>query len=56
MAQLGAGRGKRGRFLGREERLPDRPFPIMELGTSAKMLSIVPLVAGGGRFETGAGL
>jgi isocitrate dehydrogenase len=30
-------------------------FPIMELGTSAKMLSIVPLVAGGGLFETGAG-
>jgi isocitrate dehydrogenase len=30
-------------------------FPIMELGTSAKMLSIVPLLAGGGMFETGAG-
>jgi isocitrate dehydrogenase len=30
-------------------------FPIMELGTSAKMLSIVPLVSGGGLFETGAG-
>ncbi|MGO1948535.1 MAG: NADP-dependent isocitrate dehydrogenase [Mycobacteriaceae bacterium] len=30
-------------------------FPIMELGTSAKMLSIVPLIAGGGLFETGAG-
>jgi len=30
-------------------------FPIMELGTSAKMLSIVPLIAGGGMFETGAG-
>ncbi|CAM3863792.1 NADP-dependent isocitrate dehydrogenase [Kerstersia gyiorum] len=30
-------------------------FPIMELGTSAKMLSIVPLMAGGGMFETGAG-
>ncbi len=30
-------------------------FPIMELGTSAKMLSIVPLLAGGGLFETGAG-
>jgi len=30
-------------------------FPILELGTSAKMLSIVPLVAGGGLFETGAG-
>ncbi|MFY0182713.1 NADP-dependent isocitrate dehydrogenase [Stenotrophomonas sp. PUT21] len=30
-------------------------FPIMELGTSAKMLSIVPLMAGGGLFETGAG-
>ena len=30
-------------------------FPIMELGTSAKMLSIVPLMAGGGMYETGAG-
>ncbi|MGZ3410169.1 MAG: NADP-dependent isocitrate dehydrogenase [Xanthobacteraceae bacterium] len=30
-------------------------FPIMELGTSSKMLSIVPLLAGGGMFETGAG-
>ncbi len=30
-------------------------FPIMELGTSAKMLSIVPLINGGGLFETGAG-
>ncbi len=30
-------------------------FPIMELGTSAKMLSIVPLIAGGAMFETGAG-
>jgi len=30
-------------------------FPIIELGTSAKMLSIVPLLAGGGMFETGAG-
>jgi isocitrate dehydrogenase len=30
-------------------------FPILELGTSAKMLSIVPLIAGGGMFETGAG-
>ncbi|MDQ3038717.1 MAG: NADP-dependent isocitrate dehydrogenase, partial [Pseudomonadota bacterium] len=30
-------------------------FPIVELGTSAKMLSIVPLMAGGGLFETGAG-
>ncbi len=30
-------------------------FPIMELGTSAKMLSIVPLMSGGGLFETGAG-
>ncbi|AGP31462.1 NADP-dependent isocitrate dehydrogenase [Corynebacterium terpenotabidum] len=30
-------------------------FPIMELGTSAKMLSVVPLIAGGGLFETGAG-
>jgi len=30
-------------------------FPIMELGTSAKMLSIVPLIDGGGMFETGAG-
>ena len=30
-------------------------FPIMELGTSAKMLSIVPLMAGGAMFETGAG-
>lgn len=30
-------------------------FPIMEVGTSAKMLSVVPLMAGGGLFETGAG-
>src|SRR5205814_4156146 len=30
-------------------------FPILELGTSAKMQSIVPLMAGGGLFETGAG-
>jgi isocitrate dehydrogenase len=30
-------------------------FPIMELGTSAKMLSVVPLMAGGGMYETGAG-
>mmetsp|Transcript_636 Transcript_636/g.1949 ORF Transcript_636/g.1949 Transcript_636/m.1949 type:complete len:887 (-) Transcript_636:248-2908(-) len=30
-------------------------FPILELGTSAKMLSVVPLLAGGGMFETGAG-
>jgi isocitrate dehydrogenase len=30
-------------------------FPIMELGTSAKMLSIVPMLAGGGMYETGAG-
>jgi isocitrate dehydrogenase len=30
-------------------------FPIMELGTSAKLLSIVPLMAGGGMYETGAG-
>ncbi|MEU8934794.1 NADP-dependent isocitrate dehydrogenase [Streptomyces sp. NPDC048409] len=30
-------------------------FPVLELGTSAKMLSIVPLMAGGGLFETGAG-
>jgi isocitrate dehydrogenase len=30
-------------------------FPILELGTSAKMLSIVPLISGGGLFETGAG-
>merc|ERR1719162_2231497 len=30
-------------------------FPIIELGTSAKMLSIVPLIAGGGMYETGAG-
>jgi len=30
-------------------------FPILEIGTSAKMLSIVPLLAGGGLFETGAG-
>jgi isocitrate dehydrogenase len=34
--------------------LPDL-FPILELGTSAKMLSIVPLMNGGGLFETGAG-
>jgi isocitrate dehydrogenase len=30
-------------------------FPVMELGTSAKMLSIVPLMKGGSMFETGAG-
>jgi isocitrate dehydrogenase len=30
-------------------------FPILEVGTSAKMLSVVPLIAGGGLFETGAG-
>merc|ERR1712061_136475 len=30
-------------------------FPILELGTSAKMLSVVPLLGGGGMFETGAG-
>src|SRR5699024_5136127 len=30
-------------------------FPILELGTSAKMLSVVPLLGGGGLFETGAG-
>src|SRR5687767_16015961 len=30
-------------------------FPILELGTSAKMLSVVPLLNGGGLFETGAG-
>ncbi len=30
-------------------------FPVLELGTSAKMLSIVPLMAGGGLYETGAG-
>jgi isocitrate dehydrogenase len=30
-------------------------FPILELGTSAKLLSVVPLIAGGGLFETGAG-
>ena len=30
-------------------------FPILEIGTSAKMLSVVPLMAGGGLFETGAG-
>ena len=30
-------------------------FPILELGTSAKMLSVVPLMKGGGLFETGAG-
>ncbi|MGH3960481.1 NADP-dependent isocitrate dehydrogenase [Mycobacterium sp.] len=30
-------------------------FPILELGTSAKMLSVVPLIAGGGMYETGAG-
>ena len=33
----------------------DSLFPILEVGTSAKMLSIVPLLAGGGLFETGAG-
>lgn len=31
-------------------------FPILEVGTSAKMLSIVPLMNGGGLFETGAGV
>ena len=37
-------------------RLPDLDlFPILEVGTSAKMLSIVPLMNGGGLFETGAG-
>src|SRR5207237_2533385 len=30
-------------------------FPILELGTSAQMLSVVPLINGGGLFETGAG-
>merc|ERR1712167_259025 len=30
-------------------------FPILELGTSAKMLSVVPMLAGGGMYETGAG-
>merc|ERR1711963_1000538 len=30
-------------------------FPILELGTSAKMLSIVPMLSGGGMYETGAG-
>merc|ERR1712182_58964 len=30
-------------------------FPILELNTSAKMLSIVPMIAGGGMYETGAG-
>src|SRR3954467_10870643 len=30
-------------------------FPILEIGTSAKMLSVVPLMAGGGLFETGGG-
>ena len=34
---------------------PTDLFPILELGTSAKMLSIVPLMAGGGMYETGAG-
>ena len=37
------------------ERLSNDLFPILELGTSAKMLSIVPLMNGGGLFETGAG-
>ena len=37
------------------KRLSDGPFPILELGTSAKMLSIVPLMNGGGLFETVAG-
>ena len=40
--------------LGHRDYLTDL-FPIIELGTSAKMLSIVPLLAGGGLFETGAG-
>ena len=52
-------------FVSRQRRWADRAlaaagrvtdlFPIMELGTSAKMLSIVPLMAGGGMYETGAG-
>ncbi|MGW2675835.1 NADP-dependent isocitrate dehydrogenase, partial [Streptomyces sp. NPDC001436] len=47
----GAGRGGRGGGpYGRTDL-----FPILELGTSAKMLSVVPLMAGGGLFETGAG-
>ncbi len=37
----------------RPPRLPDRPLPILELGTSAKMLSVVPLMAGGGLFGDG---
>ena len=39
----------------RAARLLTDLFPILEVGTSAKMLSIVPLLAGGGLFETGAG-
>ena len=50
---------RRGHDLGHRQRaarlqLTDL-FPILEVGTSAKMLSIVPLMAGGGLFETGAG-
>ncbi len=49
---------RRGHHLGHGNVLRDYLtdlFPIMELGTSAKMLSVVPLLGGGGLFETGAG-
>ena len=49
------GEGYDFRHRERVARLPDRPVPDLELGTSAKMLSIVPLLGGGGLFETGAG-
>ena len=48
----------RGHHLGdrqRAARLPDRPVPDPRAGHSAKMLSVVPLINGGGLFETGAG-
>ena len=55
---LSKGQGRHGRHFSHRQRLRDYLtdlFPILELGTSAKMLSIVPLLAGGGLFETGAG-
>ncbi len=55
----GAHPPRREHHLGHRQRAGDDYltdlFPIMELGTSAKMLSIVPLINGGGLFETGAG-
>jgi isocitrate dehydrogenase len=53
-----AGPPRRGHDLGHRQRPRDYLtdlFPILELGTSARMLSIVPLMEGGGLFETGAG-